>query len=176
MTDLSVSLDLADPVETIINMLKNNLSSIPVEVITGFTRGGYPEPHPRIIPVEGEVIGGSFRPRKGRTNLRAVPGLAEILVYEVSDSGDEEKTVDEKFGDVIVRVTIDIYHAQSRAKLIQLYNEIRRILYKCKMSPGGNYTYIRRLQKTDLTNRQAGFWRYTQDVELIKVSDYFGHS
>lgn len=173
---MSVSLDLADPVLTIINILKDSFSVIPVEVITGFTRGGYPEPWPRIIPVEGEVRDGQFISRKGRTNLRTAQGRAEVLVYEVSDSGDEENTLDQKFGNIIDRVSIDIYHAESRARLRSLWLEIKRCLYKSKNSPGGNYSYLVRLQKTDLSNRQQGFWRYTQDVELWKVSDYFGHA
>lgn len=176
MKALSVSLDLADPVLTVVEIIKDNLSPVAVEVISGFTRGGYAKPHPRVIPVEGEVKGTAFYPRKGRTNLRQVTGRAEVLVYEVSDAGDEENTVDEKFGHVRTRVTIDIYHAQSRARLISLFNEIRRCLYKAKTNPGGNWTFLKRLQKTDLSNRQAGFWRYTQDIELLKVSDYFGHA
>jgi hypothetical protein len=170
------TLDLADPVLTVVDILKDGFSEIGVEVVEGFCRGGYAKPHPRIIPVEGEVVNNRFKPRKGRTNLRATPGKAEVLVYEVSDTGDEENTVDEKFGNVRVRVTIDIYHAQSRARLISLYNEIRRCLYASKYNPGGNYHFLKRLQKTDLSNRKAGFWRYTQDVELLKVSDYFGHA
>ena len=176
MKALSVSLDLADPVLTIVNIIKDNFSEIPVTVITGFTRGGYAKPHPRIIPVEGEVVNNRFKPRKGRTDLKRAPGKAEVLVYEVSDGGDEENTVDEKFGDIKVRITIDIYHAHSRARFRELYLEIKRCLYESKYAPGGNYSFLKRLQKIDLSNRQAGFWRYAQDVELVKVSDYFGHT
>ncbi len=173
---MTVSLDLADPVLTVVNIIKNNFSATAVEVITGFTRGGYAHPHPRIIPVEGEVKGTNFIPRKGRTDLRKIEGGAEVLVYEVSDTGDEEKTVDEKYGDVAVRVTIDIYHGVSRARLVSLWTEIRRCLYQSKTFPGGNWSFLKRLQKTDFSNRQAGFWRYVQEVELLKVSDYFGHA
>lgn len=173
---MSVSLDLADPVLTVINILKDNLSVTPVTVATGFTRGGYAKPWPRIIPVEGEVRGGYHFKRKGRTQLKKLEGLAEVVVYEVSDSGDEEKTLDEKFGDGIYRVSIDIYHSQSRARLRSLWLEIKRCLYQSKNTPGGNYSYLRRLPNIDLSNRQQGFWRYTQDVELWKVSDYFGHA
>lgn len=173
---MAVSIDLGDPVQVVLDIIKDNISESEVEVISGFTRGGYAKPHPRFIPVEGEVKGGRFIRRKGQTDLKKLPAKCEVLVYEVSDGGDEEKSVDEKFGDIKVRVTIDIYHIQSRVRLLKLYNEIKRCLYKQKFSPGGNYTYLKRLQKQDLSNRQAGFWRYVQDVELIKVSDYFGHS
>lgn len=174
---MSQSLDLADPVLTVINIIQGNLSQIPVTVVTGFTRGGYLPPHPDIIPVEGEVdASGNFQPRKGRTNLELAEGLAEVVVYEVGDSGDEENTLDQKFGNVRTRVTIDIYHAESRARMIRLYNEIVRCLYKSKNNPGGNYSYLVRGQKIDMSNRQQGFWRYTLEVELWKVSTYFGHA
>jgi len=173
---LSESVDLGDPVQVILDIIKDNISEDAVEVISGFTRGGYAKPHPRFIPVEGEVKNGRFIRRKGQTDLKKIKAKCEVVVYEVSDSGDEEASVDEKFGDVKVRVTIDIFHIQSRVRLIALYNEIKRCLYKQKYNPGGNYTFLKRLQKQDLSNRQAGFWRYTQDVELTKVSDYFGHS
>lgn len=176
MNGLSTSLDLGDPVQVVLDVIKENFSEFAVEVITGFTRGGYAKPHPRFIPVEGEVKDGRFRPRKGKTNFSNVPAKAEVLVYEVSDGGDEEKTVDEKFGDINQTVTIDIYQIQSRARLVSLHKEIVRCLYKQKYSPGGNYTYLIRGQKQDLSNRTAGFWRYTQDVILVKVSDYFGHA
>lgn len=170
------SLDLGDPVQVVLDIIKDNFSATKVEVITGYTRGGYKKPHPRFIPVEGEVKDGRFRPRKGATNLANIPAKAEVLVYEVSDGGDEEKTIDEKFGDINSTVTIDMYHARSRARLQELYNEIKRCIYKNKYSPGGNYTYLIRGQKIDLSNRKAGFWRYTQEVILVKVSDYFGHA
>lgn len=173
---MSVSLDLADPVLTIINIIDQNFSHLPVEVISGFTRGGYATPWPRVIPVEGEYEGSTFIPRRGRTSFKDLEAMAEVYIYEVSDTGDEETTLDELFGDIRVRVTIDIYHGESRARLISLYDEIKRCLYKAKRSPGGNWHFLKRLQKIDLSNRKAGFWRYTQDVELLKVSDYFGHS
>lgn len=176
MNGLSTSLDLGDPVQIVLNVIKENFSEMAVEVITGFTRGGYEKPHPRFIPVEGEVKDGRFRPRKGKTNFSNMPSKAEVLVYEVSDGGDEEHSVDEKFGDINQTVTIDIYHIQSRARLVSLHKEIVRCLYKQKYSPGGNFTYLIRGQKQDLSNRKAGFWRYTQDVILVKVSDYFGHA
>lgn len=176
MLALSKSLDLGDPVQVVLDIIKENFSESAVEVITGFTRGGYKKPHPRFIPVEGEVVKGRFRPRKGKTNLTQVPAKAEVLVYEVSDGGDEEASIDEKFGDINSTVTIDIYHVRSRIRLVALYNEIRRCLYKEKYSPGGNYTYLIRGQKQDLSNRSAGFWRYTLEVILVKVSDYFGHA
>jgi hypothetical protein len=174
---MSQSLDLADPVLTIISIITDNFSQLPVTVATGFTRGGYAVPWPDIIPVEGPVdASGNFYPRKGRTDLEQAEGQAEVVIYEVSDAGDEEKTVDQKFGDVRTRVTIDIYHAESKARLHSLWLEIKRCLYKSKNNPGGNYSFLVRGQKTDMSNRQAGFWRYVQEVELVKVSDYFGHA
>jgi len=172
------SLDLDDPVQVVLNIIKDNFSEVPVTVISGFTRGGYArngKELPRVIPVEGEVKNGRFYPRNKKTKIQLVPAKAEVYVYEVSDQGDQEETVDGQFGDIRVRVTIDIFHGESRARLQELYKEIKRCLYKSKDNPGGNYSHLIRGQKTDLTNRQAGFWRYTQDVELIKVSDYFGH-
>jgi hypothetical protein len=173
---LSVSIDLGDPVQVILDIIKANISEEEVEVAPGFTRGGYAKPHPRFIPVEGEVKGGRFIRRKGQTNLKDIPAKAEVVVYEVNDSGDEADTICEKYGDVKVRVSVDIYHIQSRARFRKLYHEIVRCIYKSRTDPGGNYSYIKRLQRTDLSNRQAGFWRYTQDYELVKTSDYFGHS
>lgn len=171
---MSQSLDLADPILTIINIIKDNFSTIPVEVITGFERGGYSYTQPRIIPVEGEVKKNRHHPRKGQTNLADVPGKAEVLVYEVSDSGDESlQNLD--FGDNSLLLSIDIYHLSSRAKIRLLWLEIKRCLYLKKRTPGGGYHHLNLREKRDLSNRKAGFWRYVQDVELVTVGTWIGH-
>lgn len=172
---MSTSLDLADPVTLISGLLKDNFSVIPVTVISGFTRGGYKEPHPRVLPVEGDLDDhGNFIARKKKTNLRGLSAKAEVYVYQVSDIPDY-KTLDNNFADITCKCTIDIYHAESRDRFQALYNEIKRIIKQTCKSLGGNWSYWHRVQTLELSNRKAGFWRYAIEVELIRVSDFVGH-
>ena len=166
-----VSLDLADAVATVVTALNANFSAVPVAVNGSDTRGGYTGTKPDIEAVYGE--GG--RLRKRRIDLDRIPAKSIVFVYEVSDV-ENETTVDEQFADVNIRVSIDIRSRISRAKLHELYNELRRIIMKVRTTIGGNYTYIKRLGKTDLTNKRTGIFRYVFDVELVKVSDFVGHS
>ena len=175
MSTISTSLDLADPVLTVVDFLKDNWSSAAVTVISGYHRGGYDGHRPPIIPVEGEVRSGQYYRRKGRTDLSKIPGGTEIVVYEVSDN-DTIIDLRHEFSDVVVRVSIDIYTVKGRDTLRKLKNEVRRITMKVKTSPGGNYTEVDRVGSTPLTNRKAGIWRYVIDVELKKLSDYVGHA
>jgi len=176
----TVNIDLADPVLTVISFLDEEFSEVPVTVIsdngTNYQRGGYSGEKPRIIPVEGPIVDGKWRPRRGRTALKTIPAKCEIYVYEVADGGDAEQDIQEDFGDVIIQVSIDIYHGQNKARLVELYNEIRRCIYKRKLSPGGNYHYLKRVGKQDLTNRATSLFRYVLDIELVKVSDFLGHT
>ena len=171
----TVSLDLADPVLTVVDFLKDNWETAKQTVISGYHRGGVDKIIPPIRPVEGEVIDGRHKPRKGQTDLSKTPGGTEILVYEVSET---EELIDlrHEFSDVVVRVSIDIYTVKGRDTLRKLKNEVRRITMKVKTSPGGNYTEVDRVGSTPLTNRKAGIWRYVIDVELKKLSDYVGHA
>lgn len=171
---MSQSLDLADPVTTILGIITTNFSEIPVTVISGFTRGGYTKPWPRFIPVEGEVREGRYYPRKGKTDLSSVPGKAEVLVYEVSDSGDVALQ-NLNYGDREILVSIDIYHKRSRDLIRLLYHEIVRCLYLKKKTPGGGYHHYNLREKRDLSNRKAGFWRFVQDIEMVTVGTWIGH-
>lgn len=166
---MAVSLDLGDPVLTIVNALNNNFSEDPVTVLTGYTRGGY-KPKPPILPIEGAA----GKPTKGRIDVKSITQKAIVQAYEVSDT-EIETDAQELFADVSIRVSIDIRHGETKARLVELYNEIRRILMKVKHDPGGNYTYVKRLGKTDLTNKTIQLFRYVVDVELVKISEYIGH-
>jgi hypothetical protein len=172
---MAVSLDLADAVLTVVTALNDNFSTVPVEVAPGYTRGGYSSTlfgiKPRIEPVEG--VAGKLR--KGIVNLDTEQAKAIIYVYEPADTEDETD-VQEEYADVRVNVSIDIRARRNKAQLVALYNEIRRILMKVKKTIGGNYTYIKRTGKADLTNRSIGIYRYVVETQLTKVSDYIGHA
>lgn len=170
-----VSLDLADAVLTVVEALNNNFSIVPVTVAPGYERGGYSDTtygvKPRIEPVEG--VAGKLR--KGIASLDTEKAKAIIYVYEPADTEDETD-LQEEFADVRVNVSIDIRVRRNKAQLVALYNEIRRILMKIHKTIGGNYTYIKRTGKADLTNRSIGIYRYVVETQLIKVSDFIGHA
>lgn len=180
-----VSLDLADPVLTVVTALENNFSAVPVTVAPGYERGGYLATAfgitatngqiPKIEPVEGKIVNGIMKLRKGVISLDREPAKAIILVYELPETEDETDS-QEQYADVRSNVSIDIRARKNRAQLVALTNEIRRILMKIHNTIGGNYTYIRRTGKNDLTNRSIGIYRYVIQTELSKVSDFIGHA
>ncbi len=169
---MAVNLDLDEPVGVIVAIC-DNLSEDPVEVVPGSNvfRGGYATPHPvYIIPVEGTA----GKPRKGQTNLKGIPGKAEIVVYAITEDEDD-LTKNEDYADVEVDLTIDIYHGENKTRANSLRNEIKRLLMFSAKSPGGGYHILRRGQTRFLSNRKAGFWRYSLDVTLVAVSQYNGY-
>lgn len=167
-------LDLAEPVNLIVGKLKELWSLVPVVVGDGNdTRGGFNPgdglPHPHIIPVEGNP----GEPRKGRTKLSLIAGQTEITVYKVGKV-PTEKGIDKQFANSETHLTIDIYNADGKLRLDECYKEILRICYLLNGSIGGNYTRLRVGDDTDLTNRNAGLWRTTLEIYLLKTSDYIG--
>lgn len=169
------NLDLAEPVDLIVSKLKEHWSKTPVVVLGSDTRGGF-DPgdglsHPVIRAVEGEPD----KPRRGRTPIKSLPGLTEILVYKVGKVPTEQG-VDKKFGDSETHVTIDIYNGQSKVRMDACYKEAQRVMYKLHCTIGGNYHRLRVGDDTDLTNRAAGLWRTTLEVYLIKIADYIAHA
>jgi len=168
---MSVNIDLGDPVQITCNVINDNLSKVPVETVSGAVRGGYKGTFPQVIPIEGE----EGKKRAKEINVHTIPSRCIIYVYEASYN----EVPDSLFGDfneVTARVSIDIRMSISRSKLSQLDKEIRRIvmIYR-KISPGENWSYIKHLQRVNLTNRKSGLFRIVRDIEFLKVSDYVGH-
>ncbi len=175
------NLDLADPVTLFIGIIENNFSSVPVLIHTegsdDYYKGGYKGDMPNIIPVEGPVVDGTWRPRKGRTNLRQEPASSEVTVYEVTDMY-EVRTHSRNFADNNKVIRVDIFHAESKARLDELKKEIERCISKDKKNKAvlGNYSFIDYRSVTPLTNRKAGIFRYIIEYELVAVSIYTGHA
>ena len=168
-----MSLDLAEPVAHMVGKLKDNWSRAPVDVGGGDTRGGF-DPgdglkHPRIVPVEGDIVDGDFLPRKGKTKLTTIDGKTEITVYKVGKVPTESPN--RKYADSETHLTIDIYNGEGKTRLDLCYKEVLRICYLLNGSVGGNYHRLRVGDDTDLTNRRRGLWRTTLEIYLIKVSD-----
>ena len=168
---MSTNLDLGDPVALTNTIINDNFSHTAVEVVTGAERGGYSGLKPLIRPVEGKA----GRKTQAEIDVYQIKAKAMITIYEVS----YVETVESLFGnynDITARISIDIRMAISKAKLVELDNEIRRIIMIYRStSPGGNWDYIKQIQRTDLTNRKRGLYRYVRDIEFVKVSDYVGH-
>ena len=172
-----MSIDLAEPVAHMVELLKENWSLYPVELTgvggSGNFRGGFNPgdglEYPRIVAVEGTVD----EPRKGKTKLTTIDGKTEITVYKVGVV-PKEKGYDKKFADSETHLTIDIYNAERKERLDLCLKEVKRICYLLNGSIGGNYTRLRVGDDTDLTNRRTGLWRSTLEIYLLKTSDYIG--
>lgn len=179
MTDYN--LDLADPVTLFVGIIESNFSPVPVLVHTegsdNYYKGGYSGDKPEIIPVEGPVIEGVWRQRKGRTNLRTLPASSEITIYEVTETYDGFD-LSHSFADNIRTVRVDIFHSESKNRLKELRNEVERCISKDKKNKVvlGNYSYIQWAGVTPLTNRKAGIFRYIIEYKLVGVSTYIGHA
>lgn len=146
-------------------------SNVPVAVNAGGdTRGGYTVPNPPIVPIEGEA---GQRPVR-RLNMKKVKELALIRLYEVSDT-TVETSINEDFGDRSIIVSLEITSWESKARLWELYLEIRRIVNKRKRTPGGNYRAVRPRDKVSKVHEVSGTWQYIYDIELVKFGDYLGH-
>lgn len=171
---MSVNLDLGDPVLITCDIIADNFSSVPVTVATGAVRGGYLGKEGK-VPVFNPIEGKAGRKRVASINVHKIPSKVIGLVYEVS----YVETESDRFGtrnDITSRVSIDMRMALTKAKLLQLDHEVRRIImiYR-KTSPGGNWDYIKLLDRKDLTDKSKGLFRYVRDIEFIKVCDYVGH-
>lgn len=169
-----VSLDLSDPVKLIADLLTNNISQVPVAVIGADTRGGYTNPPPLFVPIEGDDAGG--KRRKGRTDMVRDVGGAKATVYIYKASSVPAYTdLQEVYSDQEAVISIDINHIESRTRFHALYLEVRRIIMKFHGNPGGNWDTLKLDQDTELTQDNPRLWRITQDVLLTKVSEYVGH-
>lgn len=165
-----VSLDLADPVLTVKTLIEDEFSPIPVAVNAGGdTRGGYKPPQPKVIPIEG--LAG--KRTKTRLNIKQVKELALIRLYQVSDV-TTETSLNEDFGDRAILVSLEMTHWESKARLWELYSEIRRIVYLRKRTPGGNYRAIRPKSNLPKIREFAGTFQYIWDVELAKFGEFLG--
>ena len=116
-----VELDLEDPVIVIVAKLKENLSPVPVEGPTGFSRGGYSRsdfgPIPEVFPVVDE----DAKALRKDISLQQDPAHGVILVYEASCTSTD-KNITQKAKDVHCRVSIDIRTIIGRSALRALFN------------------------------------------------------
>ena len=171
---MSVNLDLGDPVQLTCAFLIANWSLIPVQVAEGAERGGYAgfgNLRPLIEPVEG-VEG---RRRTKELLVHTIPSRTAILCYEASFV-ETPLPVFGKYNDVTSRVSMDMRTAMGRTKLNQLDNEARRVcmIYR-KISPGENWSYIKQVDRRNLTDKRVGLFRIVRDIQFIKSTDYVGH-
>lgn len=190
---MAVSLDLADPVNTLVDLYKANLSKTPHVVIPGpptdYVRGGYDwgdgDP-PRILPIEGEVRDAKWYPRAGYESIYDVPGQHEVYVFRVDENLlTETQTSDHKYADRITRLQTEVYTTgflplatdptqNPRKKLKALFDELKTIIFISKTTPGGGWDEVDFLQALELSNRATNLFRITFDVQLKKISDFVG--
>ena len=171
---VTVNLDLGDPVQLTCIFLIADWSLVPVEVITGATRGGYAGYEgrkPLIRPIEGE----EGKLVMSELKVHTIPSRTAVLCYEASFI-ETPRHLFKQYNDVTSRVSIDQRTSMGRTKLKQLDNEVRRICMKYqKNSPGGNWHYITHLDRKNLTDKKRGLFRIVRDIQFVKVSDFVGH-
>lgn len=90
-----------------------------------------------------------------------------VLGYSVSHE-EMPKSVGYSHIDYIDVVSIDIRTAVSRAHLIKMRDEVRRVVYAKRKSLNG-YKDIRIQRITDLSDKMIKLFRMTIDVRLWKV-------
>jgi hypothetical protein len=66
-----------------------------------------------------------------------------------------------------VNITIDVRTAQSRERLSELRDEVRRILYAFRKGDGTNFDRVIYKTRTDLSDRTKKLFRYTLQCEVV---------
>ena len=69
-----------------------------------------------------------------------------------------------------INITIDIRTAQSRERLSELRNEVRRIIHGFRKGDGVNFDRAIFKTRTDLSDRSKKLFRYTMQYEIVSFS------
>ena len=92
-----------------------------------------------------------------------------VLIYKVSSN---EEIYGVGYDRVKVRdvISIDLRTMHSRQQLINMRNEIRRIIHAHRNSIDG-YDYMKIIRKTDLCDKSIGLYREVIDVEMVRQAE-----
>lgn len=90
-----------------------------------------------------------------------------VLVYAL-DHTERAASLGFTHIDYIDTVSIDIRTSSSRARMIKVRDEVRRLIYAKRKSLSG-YKQLGVIRGKDLSDRSIKLWRYVIDVKLWKI-------
>jgi len=93
-----------------------------------------------------------------------------VFIYETAHN-EEQPEVFYDFVHTRINVTLDIRTVRGREQLMEMEDEIRRIVHLKRKGDGANFDRLLYKTRTDLSDRTKQLFRMTFQVEIVNFSE-----
>ena len=143
-------------------MVKESLELMRDIFVAGWNRGNTSQRKPVIMDIT------SIDPGRGkRFDLN---NSDAVFLYETAHN-EEQPDIFYDFVNTRINVTVDIRTVRGRDQLMEMEDEIRRIIHTQRLGDGQNFDRLLYKTRTDLSDRTKQLHRMTFQVEIVILSE-----